>query len=652
MSYITFISNATLGNSYTIKGINFSLTSSSTNTYNYTANTVVTNIPAEMFYGNNYIISVFIPDGVTSIGYVAFYNCRSLISVYIPNSVVFMATSVFRYCTALLSISIPNNLNYIPSNTFRNCVSLTSIFIPNSVLSISDLAFYNCYSLQSISIPNSVININYGAFYNCVSLTSISIPNSVINIAMDAFYNCNNLNSITLSKNITFFGTGNINNILITSGIINLNIFNTTDYENTYIYQTLTTSPNNVPPVNINVSKALPSLSIFSIPLKTYGNIPFDLTAPTSNSTGAFTYIHSNTKVATISENTVTIVGAGNTTIRAIQDASGNYLSNYIESTLTVAKVDPSSSTASSTTKTFGDVSFQIIAPVTNSDGNITYESTNTAVATVDQNRMVTIVGAGSATIQAKQDASGNYLADTIPLISLTVNKADPSSSTASPTTKTFGDVSFQVSAPVTNSDGNITYESTNTAVATVDQNRMVIIVGAGSATIQANQDASGNYLEDTIPLISLTVNKVVPTLSGFSAITKTYGNTPFNLTAIASNSLGAFTYTSSNTSVATIVGNTVTIVSAGTTEITATQTETTNYLSGTTTISLTVAESTPLNPINITNGYELGYLLNTNAKYGNIQNDIESISKKINSNTTKKLATNTLPPKKITLKV
>jgi hypothetical protein len=384
---------------------------------------------------------------------------------------------------------------------------------------------------------------------------------------MDAFYNCNNLNSITLSKNITFFGTGNINNILITSGIINLNIFNTTDYENTYIYQTLTTSPNNVPPVNINVSKALPSLSIFSIPLKTYGNIPFDLTAPTSNSTGAFTYIHSNTKVATISENTVTIVGAGNTTIRAIQDASGNYLSNYIESTLTVAKVDPSSSTASSTIKTFGDVSFQIIAPVTNSDGNITYESTNTAVATVDQNRMV-------------------------------------------------------------------------------------IIVGAGSATIQANQDASGNYLEDTIPLISLTVNKVVPTLSGFSAITKTYGNTPFNLTAIASNSLGAFTYTSSNTSVATIVGNTVTIVSAGTTEITATQTETTNYLSGTTTISLTVAESTPLNPINITNGYELGYLLNTNAKYGNIQNDIESISKKINSNTTKKLATNTLPPKKITLKV
>jgi hypothetical protein len=74
--------------------------------------------------------------------------------------------------------------------------------------------------------------------------------------------------------------------------------------------------------------------------------------------------------------------------------------------------------------------------------------------------------------------------------------------------------------------------------------------------------------------------------------------------------------------------------------------------LSGTTTISLTVAESTPQNPTNITNGDGLGYLLNTNAKYANIQNDIESISKNINSNTIKKLATNTLPPKKITLKV
>jgi len=67
------------------------------------------------------------------------------------------------------------------------------------------------------------------------------------------------------------------------------------------------------------------TLGAFTVPAKVLGDASFDLTAPTSNSTGAITYTSSNTAVATISGSTVTIVGAGSSTITATQAAAGEF---------------------------------------------------------------------------------------------------------------------------------------------------------------------------------------------------------------------------------------------------------------------------------------------------------------------------------------
>lgn len=74
----------------------------------------------------------------------------------------------------------------------------------------------------------------------------------------------------------------------------------------------------------------------FTIPSKTFGDAPFTLTPPTSNSDGAFTYTSSNISVATISGSTVTIVANGTSTITATQASSGNYSSATATATLTV----------------------------------------------------------------------------------------------------------------------------------------------------------------------------------------------------------------------------------------------------------------------------------------------------------------------------
>jgi hypothetical protein len=73
---------------------------------------------------------------------------------------------------------------------------------------------------------------------------------------------------------------------------------------------------------------------------KMYFDGSYSIAAPTSNSTGAFTYTSSNTAVATISGTTVTILGAGTSTITANQAVNGNFASGSIATLLTVNTVE------------------------------------------------------------------------------------------------------------------------------------------------------------------------------------------------------------------------------------------------------------------------------------------------------------------------
>ena len=79
-----------------------------------------------------------------------------------------------------------------------------------------------------------------------------------------------------------------------------------------------------------------PTLGAFPAITKAEGDAAFTLTAPTSKGPGAFTFSSSNAEVATISGNTVTIVGPGTSTITANQAASGSYNASSTTAVLTV----------------------------------------------------------------------------------------------------------------------------------------------------------------------------------------------------------------------------------------------------------------------------------------------------------------------------
>ena len=57
----------------------------------------------------------------------------------------------FENINCIITIDIPDNVTSIGDYAFCKCSSLTSIVIPNSVTSIGESVFYNCPKLKSIN---------------------------------------------------------------------------------------------------------------------------------------------------------------------------------------------------------------------------------------------------------------------------------------------------------------------------------------------------------------------------------------------------------------------------------------------------------------------------------------------------------------------
>ena len=162
--------------------------------------------------------SIIIPetlDGytVTKIGSSAFEGNTWLCTVIIPDSVVEIGNYAFDDCTNLSSLSLSKSLETLGNEAFGNCDSLTSIEIPKSLDVGGDMgygvygAFENCDNLKNVTFEEGTTQIAQFLFSNCTGLESIIIPDTVTTIEWNAFSNCTNLKSVTIPDSVVAIET-------------------------------------------------------------------------------------------------------------------------------------------------------------------------------------------------------------------------------------------------------------------------------------------------------------------------------------------------------------------------------------------------------------------------------------------------------------
>ncbi|MDL2247189.1 T9SS type A sorting domain-containing protein [Bacteroides sp. OttesenSCG-928-J23] len=239
--------------------------------------------------------------------------------------------------------------------------------------------------------------------------------------------------------------------------------------------------------------------------------------------------------------------------------------------------------------KNYGDEDFTL-PEVTDKNLPISYTSSNTQVATVTNNK-VHITGLGITTITATQTGNSKYIAATPATLTLTVNKGQQVITFNALPEKTFGDPSFTLQASV-NTGSAITFESSNTDVATISNN-ILIIQNAGTTYITASAASNDNYFAANPVQQRLTVNKATQYVTLDFISDKAYGDPSFTLNAWSSVEL-PITYVSSEPGKLIISNNQATIKSAGSFTITAQQAGNNNYLPASDSKTFTI-QKTPL---------------------------------------------------------
>lgn len=313
------------------------------------------------------------------------------------------------------------------------------------------------------------------------------------------------------------------------------------------------------------------------------------------------TYTSSDASVASIaSDGTITLVAAGTTSIMATSLATSEYSSSSASYALTVNRSSSGISWSSSTCTVKMDDSGNTFPTLSNPGGQtITYSSSNEKVATVGTDGSVTLVAEGETTITATAAANDAYEASSASY-TLTVEgnlKSAGLSWSSSSCTATLAsdDNSFPT---LSNPNGlTVTYSSSDESIATINSSTgAVTLVATGTASIIATSAATDTYAAGSASYTLKVVKQDVTmswSESSCKAVLEESTNTYPTLTVSPSSLAGSVTYSSSNTSVATISSSgAITLAGSGSTTISASFEGNDTYKSASASYSLVVTST------------------------------------------------------------
>ena len=547
------------------------------------------------FVSGSKITTVTIPNSVTSIGYEAFRGCSRLTSISIGNSVTTIGHYAFRDCSGLTSIDIPNSVTSIGGHAFHNCTGLYSVFF-NAVncTSIGGNAFGYVNNLNNLQFGDSVQHIPAGLpSFNMYDKTLI-IPNSVKTIDAGAIKG--SCAGVVIGKGIEDIAAGAFPRGISVAYATTAEplpcqpgafINPQTLYVPAGSKMKYFTAPGWSEFTNIIEGEYTPATAVEldrdNVTLYRDASLQLSATVfPDSASTSALGWYSLNTNVASVDDNGMVYAnGVGETDIIVWADQ----VSDTCHVKVTPIMVENITLNANHLSMAL-DETFTLTANATPANAeNRTLEwiiPENDVIATImtSENHLnIGAAGEGTVTITVRAtDGSGIsatcevFVSANTPVKSLTLS---PESMTL------YVGNSQQLNAIITPQDAytqDLRWMSSNSNVATVDNNGWVYGNGVGSAVITAvttdgsNLSATCAVTVTNIPVESVTLNTSELQMNEGDYYYLNANVQPYNAYD------RSLTWTSSNPRVATVTSNgRVNAQAVGTTIITATTNDGTN---------------------------------------------------------------------------
>lgn len=182
----------------------------------------VTEIGAACFSGDNYLVSLKLPDGLKRLPPASLESCMRLYDFDLPQSLEKIYSSVFEFNYYLTHLTLPSSLTEIEQLNFIGLYGLQSLTLAedneafkldetNGLLMTADgTRLLHCFSdivpAEEIILTEGVKIVDPFAFHYDYDVKRIVLPEGVETIGAMAFAMCPNLTEIVIPASVTDIG--------------------------------------------------------------------------------------------------------------------------------------------------------------------------------------------------------------------------------------------------------------------------------------------------------------------------------------------------------------------------------------------------------------------------------------------------------------
>ena len=417
------------------------------------------------------------------------------------------------------SVTIPEGTMFIAAYAFEHCAGLTGVTFPASLAGIGESAFACCTALPSVTLSFTAdafgdAEIPASAFMGCSALQHVRLGEGVTRIGEAAFMNCSQLEEIAIGAQVTFIGVrafagadqdmtivGYADSAAHTYALaehINFRFAEGANVESITLPESASV---------VMGAQLLPEVSVFP--------------AEAADNT-TLTWHVADESICVFTSGALLGLKRGTTTVTV---AAQNGIT--ATTTITVTGVPAESVTLPEVTQELArGNTLQLTAtilPEWAEAAPIAWTSSDAAIATVDEDGVVTAHSAGTVTIRATA-ASGRWGETTIRTFHAVEALESPD---AIITLSTVGENATHpltiTALPADHTYGEVTFASSDTAVFQVDASGLITAVHPGEATVMITAvHTKGEEVTLTIPVTVEPFSLEALTLPGSGELTYT----------------------------------------------------------------------------------------------------------------------------------